>query len=229
MEYIKERAKMNAAFRTIDKLASDNNIKKESAALLVVKNRATEIEDYVAAHGVVPAKNPASLAVQATLIHEGKIEDKTAAGVPNYFEAENSVMQDEIDFFKNGMSDNFLGGSLLGSILSAGKAGIEAINKKKIAQGKKPILSGKFWQNLKVKVGDKVTATRDDDGYNVSIAAPRPAPTPESEKSAIQAGIDAAMASIERQKKQEFLQKNMPYIIGGVIALIVLIFVLRKK
>jgi hypothetical protein len=231
MQYIEKRKKLNQALRSLEKLSNVHGISIPAAALQVVKNRKQEVSDYVAANGVLPAENPAMLATQATLIHEGKIQSKIEnSGISNYIEAENAVFQDEFDGsnYDNGEFDNFLEGGLLGSILSAGAAGIDAINKKRIKNNKKPILSNKFWTSLKTKVGDKVNVVRDDEGYQISIDAPKATAT--GEQSEIGAGISAAVKNIEKEKKKEFLRKNMPLIIGGVIALIVVIyFIARKK
>lgn len=229
MRYIQEYANFNAALSTIDKISADNNLQPEAVALKVVENNREKIEDYIAQNNIVPAKNPASLAVQATLIHEGKVYDKIDNGVKDYFQAGRAVMQDEIDFFENGIYSDFIGGSLLGSILSAGKAGIDKINTQRTAKGKKPILSGKFYQNLKTKVGDKVQVIRDDNGYKIEVDAKRPQATPDAQKSALDLFITGAVDDVERQKKREVLRKSLPYVIGGVLATILIIVLLRKK
>ena len=226
MDYIIERNNLERALKTIDKIAEDINVPSSHVALQIVKNKRQQIEDYIASHGVMPALNPASLAVQATLLHEGKIHAKMSSGISNYMEAENSVIQDGIDFYRNNLTSNFMDGSLLGGVLSAGKAGIDKINEKRSANGKKEILSGKFWQMLKTKVGDKVDVQRDAGGYHVTVKAPQV----KGEIGAdIEAGLQAARNSIISSEKKAWLKKNKYYIAMTAALLIFVILYLRKK
>lgn len=230
MKYIQKRKKLNAAIATLDRIASSNGITKETAALEVVKNRLPIVEDYVASHGVIPAKNPASLAIQATLIHEDKINEKMDNGISNYIEAENAVFMDEADNYDGEEVSNFLSGSLLGSVLAAGKSGIEAINKKRVATNKKPILSGKFWQNLKTKVGDKINVERDSEGYKVEIDAPEK-PTKESDTeiaNGMRAARDRFIDKETARYANDWFDRNKFYILA-IVALAVFVFVMNKK
>ncbi len=234
MDYIQKRQKLRGAINALQNIAAKENITVDTAALEVVKNRRREVEDYVAAHDVIPATNPATLAMQATMLHTAKVEDKINEGVSNYIEAENAVFQDEADFLRYGETpDNFLGGSLLGSVLAAGKAGIQKLNEKRIAKGKKPVLSGKFWQGLKTSVGDKIAVNRDAEGYNIQIAAPRPVggQMTDAQQVLYAAGKGFAVSEAERRAilAKEWFQKNSLYIIGAIVLIIGIYFIAKKK
>ena len=195
MKYLKSRQATQKAFNTIDRIAELYGKSPEYVATRIVEN-------YVKNHGYEPAKQAAALALQVCLIHDNKVQDMQKRGIPDYYLAENALLQNQIEQEENGV-DNFIGGSLLGSIFRSGDAALDAVNKKRLEKGKKPILSGKLMD----KIRKNVTLTAGE--KQIIIAAKLPEgqaqPKNDSEVSAAMKGIND---SLTNDGKTDFLREN---------------------
>lgn len=207
MKYLKSKNATARAFRTHEKIAQLNGITPENVALKIVHNRRKDIAAYIKNNGVNPAVNAQALALQAKLIHERKVADIQTKGIPDYESAENALLQNQIEQEESGF-DNFIGGSLLGSIFRAGDSALEKVNKKRIEKGKKPILSGKLIE----KIRKNVTLTADEQRLVIAAKLPDNKPQPKSQ-SEIKAAIDGIKESLEKDAKTDFLKDNILVVI----------------
>lgn len=208
MKYLAKKAAIKRALNTHEILAKKNNTTPENVALEIVKNRREVIENYVRKFGMEPSKHAAELAVQAILLSEGQIHNLAQENNIDYESAENTLMENEIESEQYGY-DNWIGGSLLGSITRAGKKGIETINKKKIANGKKPILQGKAWTKLKQKVDGKINVKIDDEGYRITGTLPPPSPdTKANDRTDAGAAIAGIQSSLTKDAIKDWVKNN---------------------
>lgn len=215
--------KFNRSFGALARLSNRTGIKPLTLGQMIIEEKRPEIEQYVKRYGLIPETNPVKLAVQTTLIHQNRLAKKIKeTGLP--------INLAEIEVFKDDDLQEFSGAenfapALLAVAQSVGGAGIQAINKKREASGKKPILSGKFWQNLKGQLKGVTLAQTEGGGLNIDIAGkPQGAPTSE-----LGAGLSAMQNQLEKEGQKSFFLKNKYWIIAGIIILIVGAYFLLKK
>ena len=210
------------SFNGLERLSKKTGIKPSTLGVMIVEEKRPEIERYVRKFGRIPAKNPVELSMQATLTHENNVAKMMRVkGLP-YMEAQREVFAQESALNFDG-SENFAP-ALLSLVASVGKKGIESANAKRIQNGKKPLMSGKFWQWLKSKTAG-VSLNSEGDNLNIGIAGR----TRSGEQTELSAGLMGAQAELERQAKKDYLKRNLPFIILGVVALGVGIYFLAKK
>ena len=137
-------------------------------------------------------------------------------------EAENKVLDRQEFLSYTGNVDDF-DPSLLAVVASVADKGVQALNAKRVQQGKKPILSGPFWQSLKTKTKN-VGLSAEGSDLNIKI---RGGETPTD--SQLAAGLGGAADEIERIKKREFIKKNAVWFALAGVAIIVLIYLAIKK
>lgn len=210
------------SFNGLTRLSRKTGIKPRTIGLMIVEEKRPEIERYIRKYGRIPAKNPVDLSIQATLTHENNVAKVMRTKGLSYLDAQKVVFAEESALNFTG-AENFAP-ALLGLVASVGKAGIEGINKKRVQNGKKPILSGKFWQNLKDKTKG-VDLTTDGDNLNISIAGRKST----GEQTEIGAGLSGAQAEIERQAKRDYLKRNLPIIILALVGIGIAVFFIVKK
>ena len=210
------------SFTGLQRLSNKTGIKPSTLGVMIVEEKRPEIERYVRKFGRIPAKNPVDLSIQATLTHENNVAKvMREKGLP-YMDAQRVVFAQESALNFTG-AENFAP-ALLGLVASVGKAGIEGINKKRIQNGKKPILSGKFWTNLKEKTKG-ISLNSEGDDLNVNIKGRKGT----GEQTEIGAGLSGAQAELERQAKKDYLKKNLPIIILALVGIGIGIYFLVKK
>ena len=207
MKYLKSINARKRALRTHEKIAKLHGVTPEQVATKIVHNRRKDIAAYIKNNGANPALKPEALALQAQLIHQRKVADMQAKGIPDYEAAENALLQNQIEQEESGF-DNFIGGSLLGSIFRSGDAALEKVNKTRIEKGKRPILSGKLIE----KIRKNVTLTADEQRIVIAAKLPENKPQPKS-NSEIKAAIDGIKESLEKDAKTDFLKDNILIII----------------
>lgn len=191
----------------------------EDMALEIVEEKAPQIIKYIKFNGYTPAKTAEGIATQAALIHEEKIKSYIRDGYP-YEEAEEIALSETESEGYDGDYNDFAP-ALIAVIGNAGKAGIEAINKKREKEGQKPILSGAFWQQFKKKT-QGVDVGSDNDDLLLRIKGNESPYDPNNPFSAI-------AKQIEEDKKREYLQKNLPLIILVTLVLIGLAYYIGRK
>lgn len=215
--------KFNRSFEALTRLSNRTGIKPLTIGQMIIEEKRPEIEKYVRRFGMIPETNPVKLAVQTTLIHQNRLAKKIKETGLTLPQAEAKVFEDD-DLQEFSGAENFAP-SLLAVAQSVGGAGIEAINKKREASGKKPILSGKFWQNLREKTKGVTLAQTEGGGLRVDVAG-REQGAPTSE---LGAGLNAMQSQLEREGSKSFFLKNKYWIIAGIIILIVGAYFLLKK
>lgn len=202
MKYLKSRKATKKALLTHLKIAQENGVTPASVATKICHNRRPDIAAYIKNNGYNPAKNPAALALQAMLLHDSKVVDMQSKGIPDYYLAENALLQNQIEQEENGV-DNFIGGSLLGSIFRAGDAALDKVNKKRIEKGLKPILSGK----LAEKIRKNVKLTSNENKIVISANLPEDKGDKKS-TSEVGAAIEGINESLTKDGKNDFLHDN---------------------
>ena len=201
----------------VKRLSKKTGLTPDAIKLTIIEEKRPEIEKYVKNAGQTPSANPVTLATQVTLIRENKIKEKMKLTGKPYDEA-NIILNDEEERQSyTGGEENFVG-ALLSVITSVGAKGVEGINAKRKETGKKPILSGAFWQSLK----NKVTVT--DENITLNTGGGKPMKDTELTR-----GLTAAQDELERQGKKSWLKKNLVLIILGVLILAAAIWYFTKK
>lgn len=217
-------------FSLIGKKAKAAGVTSSDVAAQIIANNVKSIQDYVRRGGNIPETNLVKLAVQAQLTHENSIAKKMRLENLTYEAAEKRVLAEENrKQYYNGDSEEFLG-LTLAAITATAKKAIQKINEVRAQNGKKPLLSGKFWQNLKKKGADADLQIQQTDSGRIVLSGKLPSTTSTGASSELGAGLEAAGAEIESQKKKEFLKKNLIWIIlGGVVLIGGIIYLARKK
>jgi len=224
-EYLRRKSSFRKGLLALKDLSEKNGVSPETLGQVIIKQNQPKIEQYVRQYGAEPdTRNPVALAVQATLIHEKRIEGKMREkGIDDYGQAEDLVFAEDQESFSGG-DENYqeFAPALLAVVAGVGKAGIEAINKNREKKGKKPILSGKFWQGLK----DKTSGIDiDSDGDRLTIGVDgKPRKASDSDLSA---AWDGARAELERQAKKDWIKQNLPKIAIAIVAIIAIVFFIK--
>jgi hypothetical protein len=216
--------RFNKSFGALARLSNRTGIKPLTIGQMIIEEKRPELEKYVKSYGITPDANPVKLAVQTTLIHQNRIAKKIKeTGLP-LEQAEAKVFEDD-DLQEFSGAENFAP-ALLAVAQSVGGAGISAINKKREANGKKPILSGKFWTGLKDKLKGVTLAQTETGGLNIGIEGKQQgAPTSE-----LGAGLSAMQDQLIKEGQKSWIMKNKYWLIAGIIILIVgAYFIIKKK
>ena len=217
MKYLRSKQATENALRTHEKIAQMQGCSPEYVARKIVENRKKDIGNYIKNNGFNPAENPSALALQALLIHDGKIKDMQSKGIPDYYIAENTLLQKQIEQEESGF-DNFIGGSLLGSIFRAGDAALDKVNKKRLEKGLKPILSGKLAEKIRKNVKLSVEENR------IVLAANLPDDKgPKKSDSQIGAAIEGINESLTKDGKNDFIHDNLLVIVIAFYGVIYLL------
>lgn len=227
MKHLHRKNKYQSGFKELQDMSIKAGLPADIIALRIMKQRRPEIAAYVAKNGQMPKDSLPELALQAAMVHESKVAAKMNEGIPSYDIAENAVFAEEQQEYDSAAFDDSyqdFAPALLAVVGTVAKAGINAVNAKREEKGKKPILSGKFWQFLKSKT-ENVDVSTDGDKLVIGIDG-KPRKATDSE---LAAGLAGSMEEIERQKKKEFLKRNLPFIIAGVVLLIVVVYFIAKK
>jgi len=227
MRYAPRRNQYKKYFNAISEVAAKKNLPPSTVALEVVKEKQPEIRQYVKNAGLRPDDNPVNLSIQAAMVHENKVLDKLNRGFQDYTAAENAVFaEDEVNSFMDDYQD--FAPALLAMVGAVAGKGIEGINAKREQAGKKPILSGKFWQNLKNKAASVEARPINENDLQVNIRGrDRIGANPNTE---LGAGILAARVELENQAKKDYLRRNLPlFIIAAVVIIAGIIYFTKKK
>lgn len=210
------------SFTGLQRLSKKTGIKPTTLGVMIVEEKRPEIERYVRKFGRIPAKNPVELSIQATLTHENNVAKVMRTKGLNYQDAQRIVFEQESALNFTG-AENFAP-ALLSLVASVGRKGIEGANSKRGETGKKPLLSGKFWQWLKAKTSG-ISLSSDGDDLNVNIRGRKGT----GEQTELGAGLSGAQAELERQAKKDYLKKNLPIIILALVGIGIGIYFLVKK
>jgi len=215
-------------FSLLNKKSKAAGVTTSDVALQIIENNVKSIQEYVRRGGNIPETDLIKLSVQAALTHENAIAKKMRLENISYEAAEKKVLSEENrkQYF-SGEAEEFLG-LTLAAITATAKKAIEKINDVRAQNGKKPLLSGKFWQKLKKKAQDSDLQIQQTDEGKISLSAKLPSTS--GKQTELGAGLEAAGTEIESQKKKEFFKKNMIWIILGAVVLIGgVIYLARKK
>jgi hypothetical protein len=218
----RRKTQYDRGFLGIKKLSEKTNLSPTTLGQMIIEEKRPEIEKYIKGAGLTPSANPVKLAVQATVIHQDKIKKKMALTNTPYDEAESLVFRDEEVSEYTGESENFapIILSLLGTVA---KPAIEGLNASRTKNGKKPILSGPFWQNLKEKTKG-LSLTGEGDSINLGLSGIK------QRETEIGAGLDAAAEAIKKEEKKKWLKKNLIWIIlGAVLVIVGIVFLVKKR
>lgn len=207
--------------------AKKMGVSVDAVCLQHIKNNAPKVRKFVFDNGMQPSNNPAELALQALLSHEGNIRKRANLFQSDFEGAENSIFN---EYGNARMAVNYDGEvyadfapGLFASIFKAAKTGINKINEKRVAKGKKPILSSDKLKNFFEKAGQFVDVKSLGDDLSVLIKSQGGS---QLEQSEIMAGLRAAQGSIIQDKFGDFMRKYGIIIALGVVAVVV---VLKKK
>jgi len=205
--------------------ANAANVSTPAIALQTVQENLPAVQNYIQANGMQPQSNPAAAALQASQILTQKVEDKMQT-VPDPQIAYESVLQDEQEWINQQYEENgeeypeeFLGG-IIASVVAAGKALVDKINKKREEKKKPPILQGAGWQAVGATLTNALPAIE----QAANDATARRA-QPVSEKSTVGTVVDAVV----RDQKRQALNQYMPFIIAGLIIIIIFAYRAGKK
>jgi hypothetical protein len=215
-------------FSLLNKKSKAAGVTTSDVALQIIANNVKSIQDYVRRGGNIPETDLLKLSVQAGLTHENAIAKKMRLENISYEAAEKKVLAEENrkQYF-SGEDEQFLG-LTLAAITDLAKKGIAKINEVRNQKGKKPLLSGKFWQKLKSKGEKAGLELKQTDEGKISLSANLPSTT--GKQTEVGAGLEAIGTELESQKKKEFFKKNMIWIILGAVVLIGgVIYLARKK
>lgn len=167
MKFLKRRAKLNRANAAIARQAQKQNVSEEAVSIAAIESDKPRIAKYVASAGLTPAENPVALAVQAQQVHDKEVWDTAAqTGAQSYEEAENQVFEKEENLIEQGYDEDEFLGAIIGAVGKVAKKGRDIINKKRVAKGKKPILTGAGVKKLIAGKKGKVAAAAAAVGAN---------------------------------------------------------------
>lgn len=211
---------MNKKYIKVTKMLPEIVRQKGSGFLIkIIEEKKPEIQKYVFDGGNKPSNNLFELATQAALTHENEIAKEMQQSNTDYDTAESLI------FSKQSFDgvENFAP-ALLAVVGAIGKTGITAINESRIKQGKKPILSGPFWQQFKKKTAGVEIGT-DGDRLLIGIDGKPPSPA----TTAAGRALEAMQAEIESQAKKDYLRKTLPIFLVVVAAIVLFVIYIRKK
>lgn len=227
MKFSQKRRIYLNAFRALPEVARKRGLTPQQYALQVIKEKRPQIEQYVKNGGNKPSKDDFILSTQATLTHENNVAREMRLENTDYNTAEENVfLIDQMREAQN-FNDDYedFAPALLAVVGAVGGKGIEAINAKRTHQGKKPILSGKFWDSFRNKTKGVSVGTEGDrliigiDGKPTTAAEPN---------TAAGAAIEAMQRQLETEAKKDYLRRNLPVIII-LAALAIAAFLYFKK
>lgn len=153
------RSDQETAGAELKATSEQTGLPQETVALANVAANQPLVASYVESKGLTPQPNPAALALQATQLFNSDVEAKMQDGVPDYETAFDAVIEDEQDAWGEEADEFF--GSVLTSVMAAGKALVNKINDKRKAKGKKPLFGGKGWEKIAKKVADNKEVVTD--------------------------------------------------------------------
>lgn len=206
------RKKRDAINLEIDKKAKKTGKPKEEIALQYIESNVPELETYVRKQGERPLKNPVELAVQVYKLREKQISELIQAGYSRdaaevYLDNQenDSVMSTSAE------ADSFIG-SIIGAVGTVAVKGIDRIRDKRISKGKPT----KVWDFLSKNLGGN--------------AADENTPLPQQQnRSGFSVVANDLISEIERRRTKEKIKELMPYIIIGIVAIIVITLSIKKK
>ena len=189
----------------------------DNIALTIVSENMPAIKKYVLEHGVKPSTVPATLAAQATEIHENKIWEKMGQGIPDYDQAEQAVLSEDQHGEDAMYFDGFLGG-LLAAVLRAGNKAIDKINAKRVQNGKKPILAGQKGIALRKKIEAHAQLEQQLPQYSSGA-------DPLASFKQTDAGIFATSLTdqIRQDETMSAVKKYAPWAIAAVILIVIIV------
>lgn len=187
-------------------------------ALEYVAENSGTLQRYVTTRGEQPFSNPSELALQAFLLRQNEINDVAKTLGTSFAEAEIYLDENESKAVEINSSDadNFLG-AIAEAIGSVAAKGVKKIQDKRTAAGKKP---SKFWNTL-----------ADITGANKPQMA-----LVEGENETGGKGLDGlkifakdVLDGIKQTEKKKEINKMLPYIIIGVIVLILTVVLITRN
>jgi hypothetical protein len=187
--------------RKVKSIAEQTGQPIEEIALELVKQNLPDVQRYVISKGEAPLSNPVELSLQAFLLRQQEIRDlvNTTGASPEAAE----VYLTEIEAGSKA-PDNFIG-SIIGAIGAVAGKGVQAMQASRKKKGKPT----KFWDTLSeiFKPGDSdIDLTK-----GVGVAA------------------KDVLDDIANRERKAQIQKMLPLIILGVIAIIVITIIATKK
>lgn len=197
----KKQAKLDA---TLNLVAKRDQKPKEQVALEYLQQPAQmeRMSAYVTEKGGAPLANPAELATQAYMYRQEDVQDIAEQLDFDEEDAEYILeeAEEEIAESFSGAADSFIG-EILSAITPVAQRGIAKIAEKKQAKGK----NGLFAKAIK--------------GLNKTV---NPGGTPDKETP------EQIIDRIKENEKKKEIQKMLPMIIGGVLALIVIVVLITR-
>jgi hypothetical protein len=220
----KKQHQTKKALRTIHRIAAQENKPPEQVAQDILTNEPEALPSFIKQAGEAPVSdNQEAMAAQATMIHENNIEQKQAAGVPDYDVAEAAVFEDYEIAADEGEVDDFAP-ALIGSILAAGKNALAKINAKRVKNGKKPLFAGKKFKALQDKIKAAVDVQPTDTGLNIALNTMKQHPDVKDAKdsSDVQILIDEALKQARKVETKKAISGAMPLIIIGLVVVVII-------
>lgn len=218
---LKYAPQVEKAIENIETTAAENNTTPEEVSQNIIKNPTIQ-KQYTSylnrkGKGLTPNATPEAVAVQTYDVYTQDVENRRNEAMQDaqnstnedadtmeddysYEEAEDALIGEEFlgreaaNFTGSEDPDNFLSVAAIGALSKGAPVLIDAVNKKRIAAGKKPLPT----------IDEIINKTGT------------------GEPSAIKKATDAAQEEYIAQKKKEEIKKMIPQIIGGVLLLVII-------
>lgn len=205
----------------IERESRDTGRDIAEVSLEYVEQNRGDLQRYVTSKGEVPLSNPVELATQAFIMRMEDIQSIAKTMGVSLTEAEIFLDEAEARAFDSNTSeaDNFLG-AIMGAVGGVANKGINKILEKKQAKGKK----AGFWATLADITGGRTSEQKD------SQAAEQAPAEKKDVLGELKIFADDVISKVKEQEKKKEINKMLPYIIGGVILIIlVTVLIARKK
>jgi hypothetical protein len=225
--FLNSYKKYLSGYKGLKNLSLKTRLQPLQVSEMILLEKRPELIKFVRANGMKPADNIRELAGQVTLAHANRVNKLAKVKNIDPIQAEREIFAlSEYRSFTGGgnEADNFAP-VLLAPALAVGKGFIEGVNQKRTAQGKKPILSGPFWQSIKDATKGISLTPQGESGLSIGIEG-RPMGEPTS---GVGMGISRATDELISQGKKQWFRKNIVFIILAVVVVGVGIYFIAKK
>lgn len=219
--------KYKSGFKGLKALSMKTKLSPIQVSEMILLEKRPELEKFVSLSGMRPASNIKELAGQVTIAHANRVNKLARTKNIDPIQAEREIFAlSEYRSYTGGGNevDNFAP-MLLAPALAVGKGFVEGVNEKRKAQGKKPILSGPFWQSIKDATKGISLTPQGEAGLSIGIEG-RPMGEPTS---GVGMGISRATDELINQGKKQWFRKNLVWIILAVAVVGFGIYYISKK
>lgn len=225
--FLNSYKKYLSGYKGLKNLSLKTKLEPLQVSEMILSEKRPQLIQFVKASGMKPADNIRELAGQVTIAHFNRVNKlaKTKNISPMQAEKEIFALSEYRSYTGHGDDVDNFAPMLLAPALAVGKGFVEGMNQKRIAQGKKPILSGPFWQSIKDATKGISLTPQGESGLSIGIEG-RPTGEPTT---GVGMGIDRATDELIRQGRKQWIRKNIVWIILAVVVVGVGIYMITKK